>query len=58
MKKQKKLNIKLRDLDLLKDVTQGGRRHRAHSHAGAFDRGGFVGEYRGGLGPFGLRHIT
>ena len=62
MKKQNKLNIKVRDLELVKDVAQGGRRHRAHGHAGAFagafDRGGLVGEYRGGLGPFGLRRIT
>ena len=57
MKKQNRLNIKLRDLELVKGVTQGGRRHRAHGHAGAFDRGGLVGEYRGGLGPFGLRRI-
>jgi hypothetical protein len=31
MKKQKKLNIKVRDLDPLKNVT-GGDRHRHHRH--------------------------
>ena len=53
MKKQNKLNIKIRDLEPLKDVTAGRRRHR--SHAEAFND--LRGEYRGGLGPFGLRRI-
>jgi hypothetical protein len=57
MKKQTKLNIKVRDLEPLKDVT-GGRRRRHRSHARAFaQRRGEVGEYEGGLGPFGLRRI-
>ena len=57
MKKQNKLNIKVWDLELLKDVTAGRRHHRAHGRAGAFDRERLVGEYRGGLGLFGLRRI-
>ena len=35
MKKQNKLNIKIRDLEILKDVWSG-RRGRGHGHAGAF----------------------
>ena len=35
MKKQKKLNIKVRDLDPLKNVT-GGRRHQPHRHRVVF----------------------
>jgi hypothetical protein len=55
MEKQK-LNIKVRDLEPLKDVTGG--RHRAHRHARAFAQGvNNVGEYGGGLGPFGLNRI-
>ena len=58
MKKQNKLNIKIRDLEPLKDVTGGRRRHRAHARAGAFfDRGGLVGEYKGGLGLIGYNRI-
>jgi hypothetical protein len=53
MKKQNKLNIKVRDLEPLKDVT-AARRH-ARSHAQAFRD--LLGEYRGGLGPFGLNRI-
>ena len=53
MKKQNKLNIKVWDLEPLKEVTAGRRRHRAHGRAGAFDRESLVGEYRRGLGPFG-----
>jgi len=53
MKKQNKLNIKVWDLELLKDVTAGRRRHRAHGRALAFDRAGLVGEYKGGLGLIG-----
>jgi len=56
MKKQNKLSIKVRDLEPLKDVTAGNRRHRVHSRAGAFDRD-LRGEYRGGLGPFGDNRI-
>ena len=33
MKKQTKLNIKVRDLEPLKDVTAGRRRHRSHDRA-------------------------
>ena len=56
MKKQTKLNIKVRDLEPLKDVTAGRRRHRSHrSRAEAF-RDLRV-ENRGGLGPFGLNRI-
>ncbi len=33
MKKQKKLNIKVRDLDPLKNVTGGRRHHRQHKIA-------------------------
>jgi hypothetical protein len=54
MTKQNKLSIKVRDLKPLRDVTGG--RHRAHAReAGAFAQN--VGEYTGGLGPFGLRRI-
>ena len=56
MKKQK-LNIKVRDLEPLKDVTGGNRRRRAHGRAGAFRDRDLLGEYRGGLGPFGLNRI-
>jgi hypothetical protein len=35
MKKQKKLNIKVRDLDALKNVTGGRRHHRHHKIASA-----------------------
>jgi hypothetical protein len=55
MKKQNKLSIKVRDLEPLKDVTGGRRRH--HGHAEAF-RAQRDGEYKGGLGPFGLNKIT
>ena len=56
MKKQTKLNIKVRDLEPLKDVTAGRRRHGSHrSRAEAF-RALRV-ENRGGLGPFGLNRI-
>ena len=57
MKKQNKLSIKVRDLEPLKDVTAGRRRHRAHGRAGAFNRGGLVGEYIGGLGLIGYNKI-
>ena len=56
MEKQNKLSIKVRDLEPLKDVTGG--RHRAHRHARASaQRVNNVGEYGGGLGPFGLNRI-
>jgi len=35
MKKQNKLNIKIRDLEILKDVWAGKRR-KGHGHAAAF----------------------
>ena len=59
----KKLSIKIRDLEPLKDVI-GGRRRGHHLHAGAVAerpiaeaRGGLIGEYAGGLGAFGLNRI-
>ena len=59
----KKVSIKVRDLEPLRDV-MGGRRRGHHLHAGAVAerpiaqaRGGLVGEYAGGLGPFGLNRI-
>ena len=59
----KKLSIKVRDLEPLKDVV-GGRRRGHHLHAAAAGdrpigqaRGGLIGEYAGGLGPFGLNRI-
>jgi len=55
MKKLNKLSIKVRDLEPLKDVT-AGRRH-GRSHAQAFRDRDLRGEYRGGLGPFGLNRI-
>ena len=55
MKKQTKLSIKVRDLEPLKDVT-GGKRRGHQLHAGAIFEPR-IGEYTGGLGPFGLRHI-
>jgi len=53
MKKQNKLNIKVRDLEPLNDVTGGNRRRRAHGRAGAFRDRDLLGEYRGGLGLIG-----
>ena len=52
MKKQNKLSIKIRDLEPLTDVTQGGRCHRSRTEALRAHR---LGEYTAGLGPFGLR---
>jgi hypothetical protein len=54
MKSQKKLSIKVRDLEALKNVT-GGRRHAQRSHAGALSQQ--LGEPRGGLGPLGRNQI-
>ena len=56
MKKQNKLNIKIRDLEPLKDVT-GGRRRRGHGRAGAFGDLDLRGEYKGGRGLIGYREI-
>ena len=54
MKKQSKLSIKIRDLEPLKDVTAAVKRHgRTRAEASRSLRG----EYRGGLGPFGLDRI-
>jgi len=53
MKKQTKLNIKVRDLEPLKDVTAGVRRQGSRTEALRTLRG----EYRGGLGHFGLNRI-
>ena len=56
MKNQNKLNIKVRDLEPLKDVI-GGRRHRkAHGRAGAFGDRDLRGEWKGNWG-FGHREI-
>ena len=61
----KKLSIKVRDLEPLKDVV-GGRRRGHHLHAAAAgdrpiaqSRGDLdlLGEYSGGLDPFGLNRI-
>ena len=56
MKRQNKLNIKVRDLEPLNDVI-GGRRHRRHileaREASAFNPNPLIGEYRGGLGLIG-----
>jgi hypothetical protein len=53
MKKQKKLNIKVRDLEPLKNVAGG--RHRHHGlHIGASAQRI---EDRAGLGPFGLNRV-
>ena len=57
MKKQNKLSIKVQDLEPLKDVIGGRRLRQAHGRAGAFRDLDLRGEYKGGLGPFGLRHI-
>ena len=58
MKTQNKLSIKVRDLEPLKDVMGGRRRRGHHLRARAFvDRRVGVGEYTGGLGPFGLNRI-
>ena len=57
MKKQNKLSIKVRDLEPLKDVV-GGRRRRQRHALQARETRAFnprVGEYRDGLGLFGLR---
>jgi len=52
MKKQKKVSIKVRDLEPLKNATGGRRRHHG-LHAGASAQH----EGRAGLGPFGLNRI-
>jgi hypothetical protein len=57
MKKQNKLSIKVRDLEPLKDVTGGHRRHRHARDAQARTINPLIGEYRGGLGPFGDNRI-
>ena len=61
MTMQNKLSIKIRDLEPLRDVTGGRHRHHRHAHAHAREAGAFraqnVGEYTGGLGPFGLNRI-
>ena len=57
MKKQNKLNIKVRDLEPLKDVI-GGRRHRqARGRGGAFGDPDLRGEWKGVRDPFGHRGI-
>jgi hypothetical protein len=55
MKRQNKLNIKVRDLEPLKDV-RAGRRHGARGRAGAFGDRDLRGEWKGGRG-FGNREI-
>jgi hypothetical protein len=58
MKKQNKLHIKVRDLEPLKDVIAGRRRHAAHARAGAFREPPAIrGEYGGGLGLIGYNRI-
>ena len=52
MKEQKKLSIKVRDLEPLKDVTGGRRIHRAHGRAGVFVDRDLLSEYRSSLGLF------
>ena len=57
MKKQK-LNIKVRDLEPLKNVTGGRRRHHRHHGLHAMEARAInprVGEERDGLGLLGLR---
>jgi hypothetical protein len=64
MTTQNKLSIKIRDLEPLGDVMGGRRRHHKHAHAHAQaqatafgERRSDLGEYTGGLGPFGLNRI-
>ena len=62
MKKQNKLNIKIRDLEPLKDVWAGRRqKHHARARADAFRdldlRRELLGEYKGGRGLIGLKEI-
>jgi hypothetical protein len=56
MKRQNKLNIKVRDLEPLKDVIGGRRHRRAHGRAGAFGDRDLRGEWKGNWG-FGHREI-
>ena len=60
MKKQNKLNIQIRDLELLKDVW-AGRHKRGHARAESFRdlelRRALRGEYKGGRGLIGYREI-
>ena len=60
MKKQNKLNIKIRDLEPLKDVW-AGRGKRGHARAEAFRdlglRRELRGEFNGGRGLIGYREI-
>jgi hypothetical protein len=56
MKKQNKLNIKIRDLEPLKDVIGGRRLRQVRGRAGAFGDPDLRGEYKGGRG-FGHREI-
>ena len=60
MKKQNKLNIKIRDLEILKDVW-AGKHKRGHGRAEAFRdldlRRELRGEYKGGRGLIGYREI-
>ena len=51
MKKQNKLNIKVRDLEPLKDVIAGRRRRHRIAGSGSEAFNPLVGEYGGGLGP-------
>ena len=57
MKRQNKLNIKVRDLEPLKDVIGSRRLRRAQWQAGACRDLDLRGEYKGGRGPFGYRQI-
>ena len=57
MKKQNKLNIKVWDLEPLKDVIGGRRHRRAHGLAGAFEDRQLRVEYKGMRDLFGHREI-
>jgi hypothetical protein len=54
MKKETKVSIKVRDLEPLKDVTAGRRRHRSLAEIVRDRR---VDGRGGGLGPFGANRI-
>jgi len=60
MKKQNKLNIKIRDLEPLKEVWAGGHK-RSHTRAEAFRdlelRRELLGEYKGVRGLIGYKEI-
>ena len=57
MKRQNKLNIKVRDLEPLKDVIGGRRLRKANGRAGAFEDRQLRVEYKGWRDLFGHREI-